>query len=354
MQSGGKPSSGGVMFGPPEITDPINLDGILNGTYVHPRDDVGCFYPEGLGSTYYGTPNQTMTGVGVQGTGVKLTASATNGGMIFQPHADGTPTTQQFGVNTTGTHHLSGARADFTDTAGGQTTSLRSFPGGFGCFDDTYDYFSTDTTNGNVEFHQDLTCQKLTADWVDPRGVEIEAVAARPTEFVVGNRGVWVDAGDDKIYFWDGSTDIDLTGGGGTTANGTTVKMTGVQFLTNATTTALVWTAEVVDDLGWHSNLVNPTRITVDAAGWYHVHSNATYVVNTTGTRFLAIFINGVGKRQNTRLAVSTLGTACEVSGLFYLAASDYVEIKGYQNSTGGLSVGGSNELLASFSVVSA
>ena len=145
-----------------------------------------------------------------------------------------------------------------------------------------------------------------------------------------------------------------LTGGGGTTANGTTVKMTGVQFLTNATTTALVWTAEVVDDLGWHSNLVNPTRITVDAAGWYHVHSNATYVVNTTGTRFLAIFINGVGKRQNTRLAVSTLGTACEVSGLFYLAASDYVEIKGYQNSTGGLSVGGSNELLASFSVVSA
>jgi len=191
MDNNGQPINGGVMFGPPEITDPINLDGILNGTYVHPRDDVGCFYPEGLGSTYYGTPNQTMTGVGVQGTGVKLTASAT------------------------GTHHLSGARADFTDTAGGQTTSLRSFPGGFGCFDDTYDYFSTDTTTGSVTFHQDIFCEKITADWVDPRGVEIEAVAARPTEFVGGNRGVWVDSGDDKIYFWDGSTDIDLTGGGG-------------------------------------------------------------------------------------------------------------------------------------------
>jgi hypothetical protein len=365
LANDGKPIEGGVVFGPAEITDPATLAAVLAGTYVHARSDVGLFYPEGLGSTYYGTPNQSLSSVGVQGTGVKLAASSTNGGMLFQPHADGVATTQQFAVNTTGTHHLAGARADFTDTADTYTASLRQFAGGFGLFDDTYDYFSTDSSNGNIEFHQDVTCQKLTADWVDPRGVEIEAVSTRPSEFTASNRGFWIDSDDDEAYYWNGTTDTAWGGGASTWLGLTdTAGSFGSQSYTpvrvNSATTALelgwnytakvhnnnasqsittgggltsvTWSHEHWDNLGWHSTSSNTSRISPGAGTW-RVGAKGTWDINGTGTRQMSITVNGTADAISAQAGNGGQFETQEVNGLVKTTAGQYIEIGVFQNS---------------------
>lgn len=109
----------------------------------------------------------------------------------------------------------------------------------------------------------------------------------------------------------------------------------------NATDQALTFNSERFDTDTMHSTSVNTSRITFTSAGTYLVGGNAIFAANATGTRKIFVRLNGTtpiataevvngGASADVSLAVSTLYT---------FAASDYIELVAFQNSTGSLNV---------------
>ncbi len=119
------------------------------------------------------------------------------------------------------------------------------------------------------------------------------------------------------------------------------VTKSAAQTLTNDTTTTISWDAETRDDGGVHDNVTNNSRLTVPsgAGGWYLVTATLQYTTNATGARSCVLRLNGT-----TTIAVQTAGpSAAQISvtaaTLIYLAATDYIEVQGYQTSGGDLDV---------------
>ena len=126
--------------------------------------------------------------------------------------------------------------------------------------------------------------------------------------------------------------------------------------LTTATLTALPWNSEVWDSDGYHDNVTNNSRITIPSGlgGVYLAQAQIAWTGNATGRRYEYITKNGVGGTAVARQVDQPTNASAivyQVSCLALLAAGDYLESAGQQDSGGGLATNGGTEDTSWFSV---
>ena len=110
------------------------------------------------------------------------------------------------------------------------------------------------------------------------------------------------------------------------------------QTISDATNTAVAYAAEYFDTDGLHDNVTENTKLTAAIAGKYAVFATVEWDSNDTGFRQLAFRVNGTTYvAVDRRNAVVGEHTFNSLSTEVNLAASEYVEVIVYQNSTGNL-----------------
>ena len=118
----------------------------------------------------------------------------------------------------------------------------------------------------------------------------------------------------------------------------------GDQSIANATETTINWDSETYDTNTFHSTSTNTSRITIPSSygGYYKVYCTVNFAANSTGQRQLFLYKNGT-------MISGFMQPPASTGGLYYLSlstsvnlvATDYLEIKVYQNSTGSLGMNG-------------
>jgi hypothetical protein len=111
--------------------------------------------------------------------------------------------------------------------------------------------------------------------------------------------------------------------------------------LVTATPTAIPWDTEENVQGAVHSTVTNPTRFTAPIAGVYLLTAHLRYTGSALGTqRSCAIYKNGVALKDFAAYYFGAntfdLGNAV----MARLAANDYLEVVGYQDSGAGLALG--------------
>lgn len=114
------------------------------------------------------------------------------------------------------------------------------------------------------------------------------------------------------------------------------------QVIATSTFTTLNANSENFDNDAMHSTVTNTSRITATTAGRYLIAITLAYQANTTGSRVIAWRLNGAGTDfQRAAVPAATAGVETVLSTLFpvVLAASDFIEVRAWQNSGGNLNV---------------
>lgn len=130
-----------------------------------------------------------------------------------------------------------------------------------------------------------------------------------------------------------------------TIQTGTTIKTpmarvynNAVQSIADNTITTITFNSERFDTDSMHSTSVNTSRLTCNTAGVYMIGAHIGIASNATGIRNVYIYLNGTTYIAiNIAPAVNGDASIYSVSTLYELAATDYVELRVYQNSTGSL-----------------
>jgi hypothetical protein len=131
----------------------------------------------------------------------------------------------------------------------------------------------------------------------------------------------------------------------GTTSSplGARVHLTAAETITTSTFTALPWDAEARDDGGFWAVSPNPTRLTIPTGedGWYDVIGNVRWAGDTTGDRYLEVYLNGTTKIGVSRVDAlsSAVGQRQQVSSTHYLEADDYVELRAWHDKGSNLDI---------------
>ncbi len=125
-----------------------------------------------------------------------------------------------------------------------------------------------------------------------------------------------------------------------------------VQSVADSTLTVLTLDSEDVDVGGMHSTSANTSRLTVPAgaAGFYYVFGQSSFAANATGVRGLELFKNGATALAFSQQISTGAGPIAAFSVLWAgaLIATDYVELRAYQNSGGALNIGNATREYAS------
>ena len=139
---------------------------------------------------------------------------------------------------------------------------------------------------------------------------------------------------------------------------GASVYKSANQSLTNGTLTAISFNTEYFDTNSMHDNVTNNSRITVASgqAGKYLLVGNLVYAANATGFRHFFIRINGSNtwySASNPAIpAYASFPNYVSYSFVLDLAAGDYVELFGLQNSGGALDVQGGDLGVSYFQLI--
>lgn len=116
---------------------------------------------------------------------------------------------------------------------------------------------------------------------------------------------------------------------------------------------SITFDSERVDVGGCHSTVSNTSRLTVPSGegGWYDIGGCFEFAANATGHRLARILLNGatVIAQVGPFDATSAFSTALNPSTKYQLAAADYVELQGYQNSGGSLNISASGNYSPEF-----
>lgn len=134
-------------------------------------------------------------------------------------------------------------------------------------------------------------------------------------------------------------------------------QLSGAQTLS---VSAATWTAvpfgsgtEVFDTHGYHDTSTNNTRVTVPAGmgGKYQVSGVLSWTASAAGgARGAGLRVNGSTFHETTQTnGISSVVHPVSVAGLVPLAAGDYVELVGWQQSGGALALTGTAKLTAEF-----
>lgn len=100
---------------------------------------------------------------------------------------------------------------------------------------------------------------------------------------------------------------------------------------------------ETYDSDAFHDNSTNNSRFTIPSGkgGKYLVTAAISYESNASGSRFISVLKNGSSRSDiNATNAISGFRTRVLTVATLVLAAGDYVQIDGYQNSGSSLEVG--------------
>lgn len=113
------------------------------------------------------------------------------------------------------------------------------------------------------------------------------------------------------------------------------------QSLADNTSTAMTSNEENFDNDSMHSTASNTSRITIQTAGRYMFWATLSFAANSTGHRVLRLLVNNTTTYDLQVINSGTAATPIVLSGSksLVLAASDYVECIGAQNSGGALNV---------------
>lgn len=117
--------------------------------------------------------------------------------------------------------------------------------------------------------------------------------------------------------------------------------------LANATETTVGFDTETVDDFGFHSNSVNPSRIICPAgqAGLYLVALECWYASNAVAARYTRVYRKSAAGAVLETLSdirngsAGGVGTIVRVTGQVVLAVGEYIECTMYQNAGAGVTL---------------
>lgn len=114
----------------------------------------------------------------------------------------------------------------------------------------------------------------------------------------------------------------------------------------NGSWTLITFDSERADSQSMHSTSSNMGRLYAPEAGEYIFGVHARFGSNATGYRAVMVRLNAAGSSvggtelaQDMRTAVSGTYTHVSLTTTYALAANDYVEFFGFQNSGGSLDV---------------
>ena len=141
---------------------------------------------------------------------------------------------------------------------------------------------------------------------------------------------------------WQGTAVGTSYGGLGASVPGARVFNSANISISNDTNTALTFDTERFDNDTNHSTASNTGRLTATTAGKYLIIGHAEFAANGTGRRGLSIRLNGAAGQQSNageHTNSGTVTTLLETQAIWNMAATDYVELMAYQNSTGSLNV---------------
>ena len=122
---------------------------------------------------------------------------------------------------------------------------------------------------------------------------------------------------------------------------GASVFKAATQSISNATETLITFATETYDDGNFFDSATSATKLIVPAGkgGKYLITATTTYNANSTGQRIVYMYKNGTSVNAVVFVNGGTIDTTIVSSTVLSLAATDYVELKAYQNSGGALNL---------------
>jgi hypothetical protein len=123
---------------------------------------------------------------------------------------------------------------------------------------------------------------------------------------------------------------------------GAHVRHDATQALTTATTTVIAFNQERWDTHAFHDNSTNNSRLTIPSGktGKYIVSAGIVFEANATGVRYIDILKNGTTALRSVEVSASSaFETMLTISAIVNLAATDYVQVRAFQDSGGNLNV---------------
>lgn len=124
---------------------------------------------------------------------------------------------------------------------------------------------------------------------------------------------------------------------------GCVVRRSTTQSIGNNSLTAVQFSAaDLRDTDNYHNTVTNNSRMTVPTGlgGWYQVTATISWATNATGRRIIAWRINGSTTGIGIVVPASPSGgTGCNLVDEIELAAGDYVEVLGLQQSGANLDI---------------
>jgi hypothetical protein len=182
--------------------------------------------------------------------------------------------------------------------------------------------------------------------------------SATPVLLVLGNKNTTGDPSctNGAIYYNSNSNQFRGCASGTWTSFGnfhpsTRVYDSTTQSVPSATSTAFTFDTERWDSSNLHDTVTNPSRITITSPGKYHITGNIEWPTAGGSRRIILIRLNGTTIIAQTETDLPASQTITQnISTDWNFAANDYVEILGYQDSGGPLTIAASTGYQAEFS----
>lgn len=179
--------------------------------------------------------------------------------------------------------------------------------------------------------------------------------AAKPAAAAANEAYIYYDTTLSRLERSNGTT-WDVIEGTAPAAVGARVKRSAVQSIANNTMTAVAWDQEDYDTDAFHDNVTNNSRLTVPTAkgGKYLIEACVKIAANAAGTQHYAdIYLNGTTVIASCNgLMHASVAEAWIVTATYALVATDYVQIRVYQDSGGALDFQQTSGVHASISLL--
>ena len=121
------------------------------------------------------------------------------------------------------------------------------------------------------------------------------------------------------------------------------VKNTGTFAINTASWTTVTFSAEDHDTGDMHSTATNTSRITAPVAGYYSIKATVYFAASAAVQVQTRVLKNGVTTQptglRDKKNPVSGQDSLVTATGTLYLNAGDYLEVQGYQDSGGTISI---------------
>lgn len=127
-----------------------------------------------------------------------------------------------------------------------------------------------------------------------------------------------------------------------------------ISHATSGNWQTVTFNSERYDTATMHDTVSNTSRITVPVDGLYLITGHIEFAANATGVRGIQILFNGTGTSVAGAYYPTTggiVGTGLSIATVYKFAATNYVELQGYQTSGGALVINSTAASTPEFSV---